>query len=534
MPWHFSIVTASVLAALLCGPCTSESTAAEDFVFHHENVMGTSLELFVRAEHPQAAHWAEIRVLEEIDRLSLIFSGYDTQSELSRWQRASRRPVKLSPELFEVLRACDSWRRRSDGAFDPRVQSLARLWSRCAAQNRIPDSSELGQALALMQRSVWNLDEASLSAERLSDCPITLDGIAKGYIVEKACAAALDRGRGVRGIMLNVGGDLRACGERAQTVGVASPWADSESSQPITYVSVKDCSVATSGSSQRGFRIDGRWYSHIFDPRTGRPVEPVVSASVIARSSIDADVLAKVFNVLRPDESLRLAGSLAGVACLIITSDGKIIRSDAWKAYEVTGPPHLAHTHAPDPVAAADERAGETKLNAKASGAPAWAPEHELVVNFELNRPEESGGRYRRPYVAVWVEDKHGFPVRTLALWVSFGGAGPFEWLPDLRRWYKSDLDRKKIEQQEILFTVSRPTRPPGKYKVIWDGKDNQGKQLPGGEYELFIEAAREHGTYQSIRKQVILADKPFTQELKGNVEIKSASVEYRRKAQGK
>ena len=71
----------------------------------------------------------------------------------------------------------------------------------------------------------------------------------------------------------------------------------------------------------------------------------------------------------------------------------------------------------------------------------------------------------------------------------------------------------------------------PGKYKVIWDGKDNHGKQLAGGEYTITIEAAREHGTYQSIRKQVTLADKPFTEELKGNVEIKSATIEYRRKA---
>ena len=118
--------------------------------------------------------------------------------------------------------------------------------------------------------------------------------------------------------------------------------------------------------------------------------------------------------------------------------------------------------------------------------------------------------------------------------WVSFGGAGPFQWLPDLKRWYKSDRDRKLVEKKEILFTVSRPTRQPGKYKVIWDGKDNNGKQLGGGEYTVYVEAAREHGTYQSIRKQVTLADKPFTEELKGNVEIKSASIEYRRKAAAK
>ena len=133
--------------------------------------------------------------------------------------------------------------------------------------------------------------------------------------------------------------------------------------------------------------------------------------------------------------------------------------------------------------------------------------------------------------MAVWVEDSEGKQVRTLALWVSLSGSGPFQWLPDLKRWFKSDEDRKLAEKKDIFFNISRPTRPPGKYKLIWDGKDNHGNQLGGGEYTLFIEAAREHGTYQSIRRQVSLSNKPFSEDLKGNVEIRSASVEYRRKA---
>lgn len=172
------------------------------------------------------------------------------------------------------------------------------------------------------------------------------------------------------------------------------------------------------------------------------------------------------------------------------------------------------------------------KADKKPRPATPWNKDLEVLVNFEINQPSAERGRYRRPYIAVWVEDPDGHAVRTLSLWVSFGGAGPFQWLPDLKRWHTADQDRKLTEKKEILFTVSRPTRPPGKYKVIWDGKDNNGKQLAGGEYTITIEAAREHGTYQSIRKVVLLDGKPFTEELKGNVEIKSASIEYRRKPQ--
>ena len=90
------------------------------------------------------------------------------------------------------------------------------------------------------------------------------------------------------------------------------------------------------------------------------------------------------------------------------------------------------------------------------------------------------------------------------------------------------------LKRKNSFSRISRPTREPGKYKVIWNGKDNQGRQLTGGDYTITIEAAREHGTYQSIRKQVNIAGKPFSEELKGNVEIKSASIEYRRKAAAK
>jgi FAD:protein FMN transferase len=119
-------------------------------------------------------------------------------------------------------------------------------------------------------------------------------------------------------------------------------------------------------------------------------------------------------------------------------------------------------------------------------------------------------------------------------LWVSQGGAGPFQWIPDLKRWYRSDQLRKQTDKRDMIFTMSRPTRAPGKYHVVWDGKNDQGKLAPQGDYTIFIEAAREHGTYQSIRKDVTLAAKPFTEDLKGNVEIKSASIAYRRKPEPK
>ena len=535
------------LLIFLFGAASAISARAEtDFEFYHENVLGTSLELRVRADNQNAAEAAEERVLREIDRLAAIFSGYDPASELSRWQERRPGSRAVSAELFEVLQSCETWIERTDGAFDPRTEALTRLWRRCAREDRRPNSEELTQAKAIMTPPAWKLDLATRRAERVSNCPLSLNGIAKGYIVGRACDAGLGEKNGVSGLLLNVGGDLRVCGALTRTIGIVTPWADSESSDPLMFIKVKNRSVATSGRSQRGLQIGGKWYSHVFDPRTGEPVERVSSATVVAGRSIDADALAKACCVLEPKESLRLIESLPETECLIVLSSGEIVKSRGWSDLE--SPPMVAFASSDDqepkpktktktkPVAEApaeneDENEKEAKkADAKPRPEVPWNKDLELLINFEINRPASRKGRYRRPYVAVWVEDLDGHPVRTLSLWVSMSGAGPFQWLPDLKRWYQADQGRKTTEKKEILFTVSRPTREPGKYNVIWDGKDNNGKQLAGGDYTVTIEAAREHGTYQSIRKKVVLEGKPFTEELKGNVEIKSASIEYRRK----
>jgi FAD:protein FMN transferase len=524
-------ITRGVISAILCTAAAGSATAGQDYAFHHENVLGTSLELVVEARSESAARAAEDRVLAEIERQSAIFSGYNPNSEFSQWQSQPRGPVKVTRELFEVLAASESWGVRSGWAFDPRVEALTRLWSQSARENHLPGMLERQQARALIESPAWRLDEKSRTAERLSRCPLSLNGIAKGYIVERACDAALDPSRGVASVLLNVGGDLRVQGETARTIGIVSPWDDSESSHPMAYIAVKDRSVATSGSSQRGFRIGGKWYSHVFDPRSGVPVERIPCATVVAPRSMDADALAKIVSVLDTAASLRLADSLGDVACRIVQSDGTVIASAGWKSYEVAEP--VRRVVEPGLALRPQDGAGGNKPGAGSSSAqgPPWPAGFELAVNFEINPSATSDGPYRRPYVAVWVEDKNGLSVRTLALWISFGGAGPFQWLPDLKRWYKTDRERKLTDKKEILFTVSRPTRPPGKYKVIWDGKDNHGKPLPAGEYTLTIEAAREHGTYQSIRRKVTLSDRPFSEECEGNVEIKSASIEYRQKA---
>lgn len=156
-----------------------------------------------------------------------------------------------------------------------------------------------------------------------------------------------------------------------------------------------------------------------------------------------------------------------------------------------------------------------------------WDDHFELLVDLEINQPQ--GFRSHRPYVAVWVEDPAGKPVRTLTLWVNTQGRGE-RYIRELHRWFRAEQTREAAGGRDLVSTISSATRLPGKYSVVWNGRDDDGKPVGQGPYTLYIEAAREHGSYQLIRQEITVASRPFVATLDGNEEIRGARIDYRRK----
>lgn len=511
-PWL--ILTAAALAL-------SSSAWSDPIVFHHENVLGTSLELkFMEASREDASR-GETAALAEIDRLAHLLSTYQPSSEISGWLASRNRPVPVSRELFEVLGLFDTWRIRTDGAVDAAAGVACQLWKSAAKADRVPTAGDIAAAVLQAQETHWTLDARHQTATHRTSAPLVFNSFAKSYILEHAARAAQEAAH-TEALVLNIGGDLVVRGNPTETVAIADPRNDAENTPPITRVQVRNRAIATSGGYRRGVTIAGRWYSHLVDPRTGYPVGHILSATVVAPSATDAGALATASCVLQPEESLRLVATLAEAECLLIGADGRRWTSPGWDRFELARPALAASTRLPGLLAAATPAA----TTAPSTGA-AWDPAMELIVNLEIARPE--GDRLRRPYVAVWVEDKDKFPVRTIALW--FKGD---RWLPDLRAWYHSDQLRSLAEGSDITTSVSSATRSPGKYTLKWDGKDNAGKAVKAGRYTVYLEAAREHGTYQLMKQEIDFNGTPVRHELKGNTEIAGATLEYRRKADGR
>lgn len=302
---------------------------ARPFVFRYEHVLGTSLELRVRAFGEAAARRAEAVALAEVDRLEAILSGWSGTSELARWLATRDADVPVSRELLDVLEASLAWHARTHGAFDPAAQAIV---------ERLRDGSGAetsGDARHAEPRApLWTIDRGAATARRHTALAVSLDAIAKGYIVTRAAA----RARAVEGIddvLVNIGGDLQHFGERPVSVGIANPSAPYDNAPPVAVVYVRDAALATSGGYRRGILVGGRRRSHIVDPRTGRPAEHVASASVLAPDGATADALSTAFSVMDPSESVALADTLPGVGCLLVEAGGGVTTSAIWNACAV-------------------------------------------------------------------------------------------------------------------------------------------------------------------------------------------------------
>jgi FAD:protein FMN transferase len=462
--------------------------------FHHDHILGTSLDLWFHTSDRAIAETAERAVLNEIERLRRVFSLFDSESELCKLNRADG-PVRISEDLRVVLHAYERWQPRSGWACNAQVEALVRLWTQAEKVGEMPDSHVLADLTAAIRRPGWYLTDGDATVICTSPYPLNLNAAAKGYVIQRAVAVAKTT---VTAGLVNLGGDLFGWGEVSWPVGVQHPHSPADNAAPLGGLRLRDQAVATSGGYQRFFTIGGSRYSHLIDPRTGQPAAGVASATVTASDSVTANLLATTLCVLGVDEGLRLVEAVPGVECLILTATGLTFSSRGMR-FETA-------------VRAAEEKISEE--NKSAGGA--WPEGFQVTVPIQLPQINIAR-RYRRPYVAVWVEDTNGKPVRTLTVW-----GNSQKYLKDLTDWWKIARD-----DRTLVKAVTRATRSPGKYSLVWDGKDDKGKPVGQGTYTIRIEVHREHGAHRRQSGKIECGTDPATVTLAKNDESGESVVQY-------
>jgi FAD:protein FMN transferase len=253
----------------------------------------------------------------ELARLVGIFSRHDPQAAVAQLNAAGRLG-DVPPELARVVARALHYHRLTGGAFDVTVTPLVDL---LRASGGAPTPSERKEAAELVGAEHVELSARALRFRR-SGMAMTLDGIAKGYIVDRM-SDVLAR-HGVRQHLVEAGGDIRACGGKENgapwTVGVRDPW---NPDRLCGVVSLAEGAVATSGNYEKDYR-------HLVG--TGPETAPAwnSSVSVIAPAAMAADALATALFVMPPAAGSRLARSISGCEYLILDSRGQKATSPGW------------------------------------------------------------------------------------------------------------------------------------------------------------------------------------------------------------
>lgn len=236
---------------------------------------------------------------EEIDRLDRQMSNYSQGSDLTHINRtAAKAKVRVEKELFELLKLALDYSRTTDGTFDITVGPLMKVWGFFKGQGRLPEPNELKTVLAKTGYAHVTLDTRARTIRfDREGVELDLGGIAKGYAVDKA--AEILRESGVTAALITCGSSIVAIGappgEPSWRVDVSNPL---DPSNRLTSIELKDQALSTSGCYEKIFTLNGKTYCHIMDPRTGYPIQEMLSATVLTPRGVDAEVFSKALMVL--------------------------------------------------------------------------------------------------------------------------------------------------------------------------------------------------------------------------------------------
>lgn len=291
-------------------------------------LMGTLVNISVIDESAGKAREALEASFSRMQSLEQVLSRFLPDSQLSRLNRDGSL-AEPDPALLSLLEQAIQVSRWSAGAFDVTVKPLVDLYF-AAHENGggLPGEDEIASALSRVDYRRIGLDRGRIVLG-LPGMGITLDGIAKGYIVDRGAQAL--RELGFTQVIVEAGGDLYASDEKAPGVpwafGVRSP----RSEGLIARLTTTNHAVATSGDYQQPFSADYRAH-HILDPRTGHSAAALASATVVSGGAAQTDALATALMVMDVTEGLEMVRSLPDTEALLVTKDLQVIQTEGFPA----------------------------------------------------------------------------------------------------------------------------------------------------------------------------------------------------------
>jgi thiamine biosynthesis lipoprotein len=332
---RLAFVVALVSRFVACHP----GDAATPSPFQGET-MGTTYTVQVSEMMSESERLVVARAIEEtLESVNHKMSNYREDSELSRLNRAAAgEAITVSPETFDVLFEAQRISELTQGAFDVTVAPLVSLWGfgPGAGASEPPSQESIDRAKSRVgYRNLVVDDDARTITKKAEGLECDLSAIAKGYAVDRVAERLKEQG--IQNFMVEVGGEVRTLGKNAKgqawQIGVEKPVPGTRALERI--VPLSGLAMATSGDYRNFYEVEGKLYSHLIDPRLGRPVEHhLASVSVIDETCMRADALASGLLVLGPEEGFDLAVQQDLTVLFLIRSETGEIEERATPAFQ--------------------------------------------------------------------------------------------------------------------------------------------------------------------------------------------------------
>ncbi|MGL6195175.1 MAG: FAD:protein FMN transferase [Thermoguttaceae bacterium] len=320
--------------------------------------MGVPVRVVLYTDSKEFAEKCANIAFEQFEKLNEIMSDYDKESEIVQLaikndakfnSQAGKEPtcspdedgwVEISEDLALVLSSARHFSEISDGAFEVSISPLVQIWRRAKRQHKLPTDEEIAAAKSVVGLENWELDVPGKKILlKKKGIRFDLGAIAKGYAIDKAFEAV--QKEGVNVLLIDAGGDIRVgdappeSSPKGWKIGVVTL---KDRSEPLETLYLSNTAIATSGDTFQYWELDGKRYSHIIDPRTGRPVENRSISTVIANTATEADALASVLNIFPPDKGVELTNCLPEISSFVVIREDKesydnlrFFRSKKWK-----------------------------------------------------------------------------------------------------------------------------------------------------------------------------------------------------------
>ena len=295
-------------------------------------LMGSRFDLTVVAEDQAACQFYLGVAEQEITRIENLISDWRSGTEVDQInQLAGIKPVKVSWETFQLIERSKYLSQITEGAFDISYAAVDRIWKFDGTVNQLPSPEVIKASVSKIgYKNIITQAKDTTVFLAHKGMKIGFGSNGKGYAADKT--RTLLQSMGVTAGIINASGDLTTWGKKPDgtdwTVGITNPL---NKEQIFSWLPVVNSAIATSGNYEKYIDIEGKRYSHIIDPRTGYPVQGVVSVSVLAPSAELCDALATSVFVLGVEAGLDLINQLKGVSCMIVDDQKKVHTSNQLK-----------------------------------------------------------------------------------------------------------------------------------------------------------------------------------------------------------